>query len=96
MDMTLVIQLVAGALGGNAAGAVLNKLNLGTLGNSVSGLVGGGLGGQILGLMGGAGMGAAAHGMDITSIIASVAVGGAGGGALMAIVGAVKNMMSKT
>ena len=76
----------------------LKNLSLGTLGNSVAGLLGGGLGGQILGMLGGAGMGAAgaaAGGMDIGSIIGSVASGGVGGGALMAIIGVVKNMMAK-
>ena len=29
MDMAFIIQLIAGALGGNAAGAVLKNLNLG-------------------------------------------------------------------
>ena len=52
MDMNLIIQLIAGALGGNAAGAMLKTLNLGTAGNSIAGLVGGGLGGQILGMPG--------------------------------------------
>ena len=28
MDMNLIIQLIAGALGGNAAGAMLKTLNL--------------------------------------------------------------------
>lgn len=93
----LVIQLIAGAIGGNAAGAVLKNLNMGTLLNSVLGVVGGGLGGQILGMMGaGAGMAAAGGGMDMASIISSLASGGVGGGVLMAIVGLVKNMMAKS
>ena len=76
MDMNLIIQLIAGALGGNAAGAVLKNLNLGTLGNSIAGILGGGLGGQILGMLGGAGAtAAAAGGTDMGSIIASLASG---------------------
>ena len=44
MDLTaLIIQLVAGALGGNAAGNVSKELSLGPLGNSVAGAVGGGV-----------------------------------------------------
>ena len=97
MDMNLIIQLVAGALGGNAAGMALKNLNLGTLGNSIAGIVGGGLGGQILGMLGGAGAAAATTGgTDMGAIIASLASGGVGGGVLMAIVGAVKNMMAKS
>jgi uncharacterized membrane protein YeaQ/YmgE (transglycosylase-associated protein family) len=92
--MDLIIQLIAGAVGGNAAGAVLKNLNLGPILNSVVGVIGGGLGGQILGMIGAGGM-AAGGGTDLTAIIASVASGGVGGGVLLAIVGAVKNIMAK-
>jgi len=46
--LNLIIQLVAGAIGGNAAGAALKDYNLGTLGNTIAGAIGGGLGGQLL------------------------------------------------
>lgn len=50
MDIvTLIIQLISGALGGNIAGALFKNISLGSLGNSIAGIVGGGLGGQILG-----------------------------------------------
>ena len=96
--MELIIQLIAGAVGGNAAGALLKNLNLGTLGNSIAGVVGGGLGGQILAMLTGAGAGAAmtaTSGMDITAIVTAIASGGIGGGVLMAIVGVAKGMMAK-
>lgn len=49
MDATsLVIQLVSGAVGGNAAGAAMKKLSLGTVGNSIVGILGGGVGGAVL------------------------------------------------
>jgi len=49
MNLTiLIIQLICGALGGNAAGSLLKKQSLGTVGNSIAGILGGGLGGQIL------------------------------------------------
>ena len=49
MDIiTLLIQLVSGALGGNIAGSALKNMSLGTLGNTIAGIVGGGVGGQIL------------------------------------------------
>jgi len=47
----LIIQLISGAVGGNIAGAVLKNFNLGPIGNSIAGLVGGGLGGQLLGML---------------------------------------------
>ena len=96
MDMNLIIQLVAGALGGNAAGAMLKNLDLGVPGNSIAGLIGGGVGGQILVMLGGAGAAAAAGGMDVMSIVSSLVSGGIGGGVLMAIVGVVKNMKAKS
>lgn len=94
----LLVQLVCGAVGGNAAGGLMKKLSLGTLGNSIVGIIGGGLGGQLLGLLGigaDAAGGAAGSGMDLGSIASSVLGGGVGGGALMAIVGAVKQAMAK-
>lgn len=99
MDIVgLIIQLVSGAAGGNIAGALLEKFSLGTVGNSIVGILGGGLGGQLLGMLGvgGAAAGAAASGLDIGSIVSSVAGGGVGGGVLMAIVGFVRQAMSKS
>jgi uncharacterized membrane protein YeaQ/YmgE (transglycosylase-associated protein family) len=92
MDLGLIIQLISGAVGGNIAGSLMKNSSLGTLLNSVIGILGGGLGGQILGMMG---MGGAAGGMDIASILTQVAGGGVGGGILLAIVGLVKNAMAK-
>ena len=49
MNMTaLIIQLIAGAIGGNAAGGVAKDTNLGPVLNTILGAVGGGVGGQIL------------------------------------------------
>ena len=49
--LPLIIQLVSGAVGGNLAGSLMKKFSLGTLGNSIVGILGGGLGGQLLGMM---------------------------------------------
>jgi uncharacterized membrane protein YeaQ/YmgE (transglycosylase-associated protein family) len=93
MDVTsLIVQLVSGAVGGNAAGAALKKLSLGTVGNSIVGILGGGLGGQILAALGMGADGAGA--MDAGSIVSSIAGGGVGGAVLLAIVGAIKNAMA--
>jgi uncharacterized membrane protein YeaQ/YmgE (transglycosylase-associated protein family) len=88
MDVTsLLIQLVSGAVGGNAAGALMKKFSLGTVGNSIVGILGGGLGGQILGALG---MGAADGG---SSIISGILGGGVGGAVLLAVVGVIKGAM---
>ena len=89
----LIISLISGAAGGNIVGKVLKNLDLGPLGNSIAGIVGGGIGSQIIAALGSAD--AATGGMDIGSIISSIASGGVGGGVLMAIVGLIKNAMAK-
>jgi uncharacterized membrane protein YeaQ/YmgE (transglycosylase-associated protein family) len=94
--MELIVQLIAGAIGGNAAGAVLKNQSMGPLINSVLGILGGGLGGKILAMLGAGAMASGGGSMDIGSIVASLASGGVGGGALMAIVGLIKNMMAKS
>jgi len=98
--LPLIIQLVSGAVGGNVAGSLMKKFSLGTLWNSVSGILGGGLGGTVLGMLGlGAGGGTevaeAASSMDLSSILSSVGGGGVGGGIVMAVIGAIKNAMNK-
>jgi len=90
--LPLLIQLVSGAVGGNAAGAAMKKASLGTIGNSIAGILGGGIGGQLLGMLGAA---PATTGMDMNSIVESVAGGGVGGGVLIALVGIIKNMLAK-
>jgi hypothetical protein len=104
MDITsLIIQLIAGAIGGNVAGGALKNFSLGPLWNSVLGIVGGGVGGQIVSaiLGGGAGMpdaaaAAAGGGLSLESIIGSIAGGGVGGGVLMLIVGAIRKAMTRS
>jgi uncharacterized membrane protein YeaQ/YmgE (transglycosylase-associated protein family) len=92
--ISLIIQLISGAVGGNVAGAAMKDYNLGTLGNSIAGIVGGGIGGQILSALVPA-LAQQPGSMDIGSIIGQVAGGGVGGAILMVIVGVLKNMMAK-
>jgi hypothetical protein len=92
----LIIQLISGAVGGNIAGAAMKQYNLGTIGNSIAGLIGGGVGAQIIGALVGGGTGtdlAGVGGLDIGSIIGQIASGGVGGGILMVIVGLIKQAM---
>lgn len=90
--MELIIGLLSGAAGGNIAAKILKQFDLGLLGNSIAGILGGGIGSQVLGvLLGGAGGG----GMDIGGIIGSIASGGIGGGVLLAIVGVIRSAIKK-
>lgn len=91
--LPLIIQLLSGGVGGNIAGSLMKKSSLGTLGNSIAGILGGGIGGQLLNLLGVAAAGGG--GLDIGTIIGSIAGGGVGGGVLMAIIGLIKNAVSK-
>ncbi|HEX4849520.1 MAG TPA: hypothetical protein VFV08_01885 [Puia sp.] len=82
----IIISLISGALGGNAAGAIMKKFSLGPLWNSVLGILGGGLGGQILSMIQG--------GQASTSIIGNILSSGVGGGILMAIIGFIKGKVA--
>ena len=87
MDITgLIIQLVAGAAGGNIAGAAMKDYSLGTPGNSIAGVLGGGIGGETVGSL----VAAAAGGL-----FADVAGGAIGGAVLMILSGLVKKMTAK-
>ena len=88
----ILINLVAGALGGIGAGKSSPTFDLGTIGNIISGLVGGGVLGQIVTLLLPSVLTAAQSGnLSVSGIISQVVAGGAGGAILTAIIGAVKN-----
>jgi len=96
MDVSLIVGLVSGALGGNGAAKLMPDSSLGTLWNSVAGIAGGGLGSTVLGMIvPSLGAAAAGGGMDIGSILAQVAGGGVGGGIVMAVIGMIKKAMAK-
>jgi len=91
--VSLIIEAISVQFGGNVAGAAMKDNSLGTMGNSIAGIVGGGLGGTLLQTV----MGTAAAGggsLDLTTILSNVAGGGVGGAILMAIVGIIKNKMA--
>lgn len=93
MDLLpLIIQLASGAVGGNVAGSLMKENSLGTLGNSLAGILGGGLGGQLLGMLG---MAASSGSLDLAGILSSIAGGGVGGGVLMAVIGVIRKAMAK-
>src|SRR5271156_5343567 len=90
MLINLIIQIIAGAGGGNVAAGAAKNVDLGTLGNTIAGAIGGGAGGQILGMLIPLLSNSGAT-PDIGSIVGQVAGGGVAGAVLTAIVGAIKN-----
>ena len=97
--MSLIISLVSGAVGGNAAGKVLKNFDMGTLWNSVAGIVGGGLGGQIMGQLGidpGAAAAAVSNSGDMGSIVSQIGGGGVGGAILLVVASYGKKMLAKS
>lgn len=94
MDLTsLLIQVVSGAIGGNAANAAKDT-GLGTLGNTIAGALGGGVGGQLLSSLLGLGTVAAGSGLDIGAIVSGFATGGVSGAVLALLAGIVKSKMA--
>jgi len=91
MDIaSLIIQLISGALGGNAAGSYTKDTGLSPLGNTIAGALGGGIGGQLLHALLGVGGTAAASGLDIGTIVSAFATGGISGGLSALLIGYLK------
>jgi hypothetical protein len=89
--LPIILQLVAGAVGGNVGGAAMKTSSLGGLGNTIAGALGGVGGGSLLGpLLGMAG--GAAGGIDIGNLAAS----GVGGIVLQIVAGLIKSQMNKS
>jgi uncharacterized membrane protein YeaQ/YmgE (transglycosylase-associated protein family) len=108
MDIVnLIISLVSGIVGGNVAGAAMPDKTLGTVGNSVTGLLGGGIGHYILQALGLFATIAATHatgtpqpevaqhGLDLGTLLGNVAGSGVGGALLTGLAAWIKNAASK-
>ena len=91
MMMSLLMQVIGGAVGGNGAGAALKNFSLGTVGNTIVGAVSGGVGGQALAMMLPMLSGGNA---DLGAMAGSLVGGGVIGAAVTAIVGATRNAMN--
>lgn len=89
MDFASILtSLIAGGVGGNIAGSLLKKLNLGPLGNTIAGVVGGALGGPaVTNMMGATDM--------ATGLLGNIAGSGVGGAVVMILAGLVKNYFDK-
>jgi hypothetical protein len=88
----ILINLIAGAVGGAGAGKASPQFDLGMIGNLLAGAIGGGVLGQIVTLLMPSIMAAVQSGnLSIGGIVSHAIAGGAGGAILTAIIGAIKN-----
>lgn len=89
--VSIIIQLVAGAIGGNGIGAAAKNMSLGTTGNTIAGAIGGVAGTWLATLIPGlAEMLSGAGGPEAGALVGQGLSGLVGGGILTAIAGAVK------
>jgi hypothetical protein len=92
--INLIVQLIAGAIGGNGAAAAMKNIDLGTLGNTIAGAIGGAGGGTLLTALLPMLQGAAAGNVDISALVGQAVGGGVAGAVVTAIVGIIKNSMA--
>lgn len=86
----LVVELVAGAIGGNGLASAAKNLDLGVLGNSLVGAIGGAAGTSFLGIVIPA-LENVGH-VDIATLAGQAVGGGVLGAVLTAIVAAIRNV----
>ena len=92
----LIVQLIAGAVGGSVVGAALKQYDLGIIGNLVVGIIGGGIGAQIIGALLGSGEASTIvgpDGFDFGTLVTQFASGAFGGGVLVVISGLIRETM---
>ena len=89
--ISLVVQIISGAVGGNLAG--MSKQSLGTGLNTLIGGVGGLVLGQIVSVLTGTSSGEA---LDVAAVGSNIVGGGIGGLVLTWVVGFIKQKLAKT
>jgi len=89
--VNIILQLIAGAVGGNAVGKTNENLSLGMGGNTVAGAVGGVAGGSLLTAL--IPMLSGAGGIDIGQLAGQLVGGGVSGAIVTAVVGLIMKSM---
>lgn len=92
----LVVQVIAGAVGGTAVGGVFKTLSLGKGADAIAGAIGGALVGQIFASVVSSTGGDVGGGMDIAGLVKDIVGSGVGGAVVMAVIGLLRNAMTKS
>lgn len=87
--LDLIIQIVAGVIGGHAAGLMIKDCTIGGIGNTIMGAIGGVIGGLVLQAAVPALAGSAGN-VDIGALVGQVVGGGVGGFLMTVIAGVMK------
>ena len=88
----LIIQIVAGVIGGHAAGATLKNYTLGAIGNTIAGAIGGVAGVQLLAQVI-PGLANTAGNVDVGALVGQIVGGGVGGAIFAVLAGLTKWMV---
>lgn len=97
MAAILSVQLIAGIFGGNALAARFQHLDLGTLGNSVAGMIGGAVGGYICTAWLGSYVPTAEDGgLDMAALIFQFTTAGSSGAAATGIAALLLKFLGRT
>src|SRR3974390_2842546 len=90
----LLVQAIGGAIGGNAIGRASKNFDLGPVGNTISGALGGGIGGDLLwAVIPALASAATGSGFDIATVLGQAAGGGVTGAIVTAVVGLIKKRL---
>ena len=90
----LIVQLISGAVGGNAAGAAMKKIDLSAVLKTIIGAIGGVGGGQLATLLGV--VQAVLGNSEGAEMAGNAGAGVVGGAVLTAVVGLIKQAMDKS